>query len=407
MVSLFESMGFKPPRTDSVDVLKAWMITKDMGKQEFPQGGEEEGIRARTGSRTPVTYHQFPKLPTFCGELNKDTEYDLWRYEVDCLLQTKIHSTDVILQAMRRSLKGEAALIAMKLGPHATVTDILTKLRSAFGTLRRSSNLLSEFYSTTQAQKEDVASWSCRLERLVYQLAKQKSISQQEQDDMLRTRLWDGLKPELKSLAGHKYDIIFNFDELRLCLREMEFDLSHATTTESKSKTSTEPKAKNKSASVNMASSEDSRTDDIADLKRMVRDLASQVGEMKRSAQVFQQYAQPAQPAQSAQPAQTEVQHRQYGHARRNRGRGRFYRSGRGTSSPAMTSAMPEPTQEQGATGYHPPSTDTHQPWRNDVPVPVCWTCGYPGHVSYGCRVRTDHRRRPLNYFSAMGRGTP
>ncbi|XP_071118240.1 uncharacterized protein [Haliotis cracherodii] len=230
---------------------------------------------------TKVAYRHFPQLPVFSGTAGKDADYDVWRYEVNCLIESKTHDNSVILQAIRQPLKGEAALIVMKLGHHASIVDILSKLKSAFGTLRRSSSLFSEFYSSYQQNYEDVTAWSCRLERLLYQLAGQKQISSAEQDEMLRSRLWDGLETSLKSLAAHKYESISDFDELRLCLRE---NLNR-----------TEPNQIPRSPSRSMDCNQPaSKSDDIAELKGMIKDLTTSVADLRDqhqqlSAQVYQQ----------------------------------------------------------------------------------------------------------------------
>ncbi|XP_048245966.1 uncharacterized protein LOC125377226 [Haliotis rufescens] len=317
-----------------------------------------------------------PKADTvevFSGEPGKDSEYDLWRYEVDCLIEAKTHSNEVILQAIRKSLKGEAALSAMKLGHKASITDILSKLKSAFGTLRRISVLMSEFYSATQKDGEDVTAWSCRLERLLYQLVCQKSISHAEQDDMLRSRLWDGLNPTLKGLAGYKYESLKNFDDLRLCLRELEFDLHRGTV----------PQHKGKQAMVKQASSEKStEPDHYSELKDMLKQMKSEITGIKdHQTQMTTQINQ----LQSGQP---DV---------RPRGRGRSgYRGAYGSTQDTSTSV----NQSESASGSDPSQESIQQ-----RPLPVCWNCGYPGHLSYGCRVRQDHRRRPLNSNRPMGRG--
>ena len=330
---------------------------------------------------------------------------------MDCLRQTDLHSDDVIIQAIRKSLKGEAALVTMKLGHQPSISDILNKLRSAFGTLRRRSHLLSECYSSRQLEDEDVATWSCRLERLLFQLSQQRYISPEEQDEMLRTRLWDGLNLSLKTVAGYKYDAISNFDDLRLCLREMEFDLKQGSRDRAKAKTKTETKTETKTATANMATTaEDSRQDDIAELKGMVRELKKQVTSMQgeqASAQSFQQV-----PYQYRPPYRGQGQNgRRQGKGVRDWGRGRgrvFYERVDRVISPnapntpvhRSTPTTDPPTQDT-ASGYTPVQSSQEE---TDASLPIC---GYPGHLSYGCRIRTDFRKRPLNSYMPVARGHP
>ncbi|XP_048237393.1 uncharacterized protein LOC125372725 [Haliotis rufescens] len=383
MIVAFEKAGLKP-KADTVEGFKDW-ITSVSEQEVIIKQEVDLGVSASVDDVAPTSsttqqksvsthaYHSFPKLTVFSGEPGKDSEYDLWRYEVDCLIEAKTHSNEVILQAIRKSLKGEAALSAMKLGHKASITDILSKLKSAFGTLRRISVLMSEFYSATQKDGEDVTAWSCRLERLLYQLVCQKSISHAEQDDMLRSRLWDGLNPTLKGLAGYKYESLKNFDDLRLCLRELEFDLHRGTV----------PQHKGKQAMVKQASSEKStEPDHYSELKDMLKQMKSEITGIKdHQTQMTTQINQ----LQSGQP---DV---------RPRGRGRSgYRGAYGSTQDTSTSV----NQSESASGSDPSQESIQQ-----RPLPVCWNCGYPGHLSYGCRVRQDHRRRPLNSNRPMGRG--
>ena len=69
-------------------------------------------------------------------------------------------------KAIRRSLRGDAGKVAMRLGPEANVDDILDKMESVFGSLERGEKVLEEFYSSTQRKDEDSMAWSCRLEEI-------------------------------------------------------------------------------------------------------------------------------------------------------------------------------------------------------------------------------------------------
>ncbi|XP_048238606.1 uncharacterized protein LOC125372482 [Haliotis rufescens] len=400
MVEAFRKAGLNP-KSDTPEEFKHWV--QGLSQQDIapvikkePEGeNPEPDMKSST-----VTYHNFPKLPFFSGEPGKDAEYDLWRYEVNCLLDTQTYSKGTILQAIRRSLKGEAALAVMKVGPKATITDILSKLKSAFGTLRRSSVLMSKFYSSCQGESEDVSAWSCRLERLLYQLAEQKSIPPAEQDEMLRTRLWDGLNPSLKSLAGYKYESITNFDDLRLCLREMEFDLQRITADAPK------VKAKQATAHTAKASVTDSSGQDLSEIKSMFKEMYSEFADMKERQQHMTAQIQQLQPSPFVNyshqgPAVTSFR----GGYNRHRDRGQYKQGNEGWSDtiPGKVSSAPSVVPQQ--TTSHSPSTPSPGQTSSQSQEPVCWRCGYSGHLAYGCRVRLDHRRKPLNWNRPMGRG--
>lgn len=127
MLTAFKKMGFQP-KVESPKDLKTWI--EGISQKEHPVKQEEEYGGQTSASHRDVTYQHFPKLPFFSGESGKDTDYDHWIYEVECLIATKTHSHDVILQAIRKSLKGEAAIISMKLGPHADFQELLSLLFS-------------------------------------------------------------------------------------------------------------------------------------------------------------------------------------------------------------------------------------------------------------------------------------
>ena len=67
-----------------------------------------------------------PKISIFSGD-TKDTSFDLWKYEVSCLLSEKTYSRDALKQALCECLKGEAAKIVMRMGPSATLEELLEK----------------------------------------------------------------------------------------------------------------------------------------------------------------------------------------------------------------------------------------------------------------------------------------
>ena len=51
---------------------------------------------------------------------------------------------------------------------------------------------------------------------------------------------------------------------------------------------------------------------------------------------------------------------------------------------------------DSGASGVAP---QQHFSPQNSVNgEPVCYRCGYSGHLAYGCRVRLDHQRQSLNF---------
>ncbi|XP_076467233.1 uncharacterized protein LOC143298299 [Babylonia areolata] len=151
-----------------------------------------------------------------------DTTYDLWRYEVECL-KAEDHKEHVVLEAVRRSLWGEAARVAMRLGTTASLSELLSKFESICGVVQAKETLMASFYSAHQDKTETVSAWGCRIEDLWTRAMKTSKFTEEESREALR-KFWDGLRQDLKDRSGHKYDTIKDFDDLRRVLRELELD---------------------------------------------------------------------------------------------------------------------------------------------------------------------------------------
>lgn len=204
------------------------------------------------------------KLMNFSGE--KET-YDLWRYDV-VGLQRLGHAEAQVLHAARRSLRGEAARILLRLGEDVTVKKLLNKFDSVYGDVDAKEVILADFYSAKQNGDEDVARWGCRLEDLLGKAVEKKAVGAAEADEMLRQMFWRGLIPDLKSVAGHVFDKSECFDDLRTEMRRIEKDFNVKQTVRKKP----EP-AK---AAITSAT-----TTEMEQLKAMVMQLSNDMNEMK------------------------------------------------------------------------------------------------------------------------------
>lgn len=96
-------------------------------------------------------FTSFASLPFFAGVsseiVKQDTNYDLGRYKVECLKREQFRK-EVIDQTIRRSLKGEAGHVIMRIGKDATGTKILDKMESIFGTLAGKMTIADQFYNS-------------------------------------------------------------------------------------------------------------------------------------------------------------------------------------------------------------------------------------------------------------------
>ena len=112
----------------------------------------------------------------------------------------------------------------MRLGPNATVDEIVYKLDSIYGLVEEREPLLAKFYSAKQQENEDVATWWCRLEDLLSKTLVQGLVNPDDENDMLRNMFWSGMKISLKDISGHLYDKYPELDDLRRALRILEQD---------------------------------------------------------------------------------------------------------------------------------------------------------------------------------------
>uniref|UniRef100_A0A8W8HMI0 Uncharacterized protein n=1 Tax=Magallana gigas TaxID=29159 RepID=A0A8W8HMI0_MAGGI len=115
IVSALESLKMKP-KADSPEDFIYWMKTaaKLSEKTSADVAGRPVEISS-AASPSP----QFIKISFFSGDSKSDASYDVWRYEVECLLNES-YKPETISHAIRRSLKGEASRVVMHLGAGAS-----------------------------------------------------------------------------------------------------------------------------------------------------------------------------------------------------------------------------------------------------------------------------------------------
>lgn len=196
------------PKADSAEDFLSWMSSVVLEKKVKKEVVDTDNASASSQPEKSVPPSQLPKIPFFSGDSKSDATYEVWRYEVECLYQES-YSPDVIQQAIRRSLKGEASRVVMHLEPVAPITSIVQKLDNMYGTVAEKEDILSEFYSARQREDEKCARWSCRLEDILNKAIQKNLIDLSQFEKMLKTMFYKGLKPSLK-------DIIFmiNADHL-------------------------------------------------------------------------------------------------------------------------------------------------------------------------------------------------
>ncbi|XP_071087762.1 zinc finger CCHC domain-containing protein 18-like [Haliotis cracherodii] len=394
LVSTLNTLKMRP-KLGSPEDFMAWMrecsgtsqVKTESKHSELPfETGTHETPGVLTGTETVLKVAEVPRLPFFSGEGNKDASYDIWRYEVKCLYQDKLHSEDNIKQAIRRSLKGPAARVLLRLGPHVDGSSILAKMDSVFGDVDATETLLAKFYSAKQTKTESVATWAVRLEDLLGQAIDAGEVEANKQDRMLKSMLWTGLLPDLKDISGHKYDQSLTFSDLLISLRRIEQELKTREGPLSFTPNSTVTK-KNPIPGMAAVSKENK---ELAEIKGMIRKLSGEVADLKKKCDnTSQAQTRPAIDFAGAwyppfQGVQEMPRHPQGPPVR--------------FSSPASIQA--QNNNARGQQAFHPRTVRPRQGWTTDAygqPTPICYRCGQPGHVSYKCTVRMDHSWNPLN----------
>lgn len=285
MVDMFGQMGVKP-KCDSPADLQNWMMDylHSVGKlQETPETKAKPNVSST--SRELVVTQQQLRLPNFSGDSSKsEVTYELWRNEVDCLLAERTYSESQILQAARKSLRGEAGGINLRMRTEGTIHDLLAKLEAVYGTVELGETLLSQFYSAQQREDETVATWGCRVEDLLDKARRRGQVSADAMDEMLRTKFWTGLRPDLKASSRHKFDTTKQFDTLRKELRAIEHEQlvyqrqSKPEAAPSSNQTQpNRPKAQVKTVTSNTTTAGPSESSDFQELKGLVLSLQKQV----------------------------------------------------------------------------------------------------------------------------------
>ena len=179
-----------------------------------------------------------PQLPPFSGENQKgDVSFEVWKYELICIIGDAMYPNTLILQAIRRSLRGKAREILLTVDSTASPSDILSKLEGIYGIVVSRQILLQQFYLETQHEDESVADYSIRIENLLRRATVSTHLPEKERHEMLCSKLWNGLRdPLLKNSPRYKFDVTSDFNVLRMDLRQIEEDLvtSKHTTEETK-----------------------------------------------------------------------------------------------------------------------------------------------------------------------------
>ena len=264
LLQRISEFGVKP-KTDSKEDFGSWMSS--MVGQNAGQAGDV--------NKSVVTKEHIPRIPTFTGATPSKADhvvFDVWQYEIKCLINGKRYSEESILQAIRNSLRGDASKVVVRLGDKVTVEQVLQRMNNLYGSVFIGQDILAEFYSAHQLKDESVVAWSCRLEDLMQQAIVSGKMNVTDKEEALRAKMWSGLRKELREISGHKYDNIKDYDELLVELRKIEKDSSSSGSVGLENA---------KKAKVNSVQVLQTQTQDC-ELKAMIEQLQSKVNDLEK-----------------------------------------------------------------------------------------------------------------------------
>lgn len=137
------------------------------------------------------------------------------------------YSEPLLMQAIRRSLKGNAGEVLLNLGGEVTTEEVLAKLDLVFGNVLPAEAILESFYKARQEEGESVASWACRIEDLVAQLRGKDAtvMPVAAATSMLRSKFYSGLRAgTLRNALRHKFDSGETYNQLLMSARVAELE---------------------------------------------------------------------------------------------------------------------------------------------------------------------------------------
>lgn len=381
LLESFRALGVKP-KADTKEELKRWL-------EAYAAAAGGTAAPTVTPPETKITVSsQTPRISIFYGDVDTLTKgevvYDQWKYEVISLVKSKTYKEDVVLQAVRRSLKGEALRILMRLGTDPSVDHILHKFESVYGVIDTRESILSDFYAARQLEKEDVTTWSCRLEDLLGKAIEKGLVPPTEINDMLKGMLWKGLRVDLKDICGYKFERIHDFDRLRVELRKIETD--HY---------GDQKKGSTRGVSKGVVQSKDMEMKkEVDDLKQVVASMSENMTLMNDQLKAItaqQQLIRNNWQGYNNQPhnPQKGQQQQQGARFKGNKGRGKKQKT---KENPNATNTDTQPEPSKGDVTCYVCGQKGHMKWqcRQNTDV-TCYRCHQPGHYQWQCNLRQDY----------------
>ena len=131
----------------------------------------------------------------------------------------------MVLNAIKRSIKGQAQELVLHMGEDATVADILNRYEIMFGYVNPPHVLLAQCYAASQIPGESVTDWYSCLEDLASRITRKDTnvISPNSYDILVNTQFWTRLHSDrIKNALRHKFDLLVKSPQLIVEARKIE-----------------------------------------------------------------------------------------------------------------------------------------------------------------------------------------
>ncbi|KAH3748101.1 hypothetical protein DPMN_182538 [Dreissena polymorpha] len=125
-----------------------------------------------------------------------------------------------MLLGIRRSVRGEAADMVMRLGEEAKVEDILELFQSSFGNIETPE---STFHACAQGENEPVVKYASRIEEM-FSRAVELGAPARTQQLLLKSVFYEGLNVELKIASSFKYETTSDYNIFKAEIRKLELE---------------------------------------------------------------------------------------------------------------------------------------------------------------------------------------
>ena len=229
------------PRTEEAEINPPRVIPA-AAEQKHSLETEQER-KASRGSEVPITrtqikqeepgdFIQKPYVGPFSGTQpapKHENTFEVWKFEVNSLLGMKCYSDVSIVQAIWKSLRGQARNVLFTLGYSAKAVDIVERLESIYGNVVSGEAVLQEFYTAHQEESESVTDWGLRLEQILQRAMEKGHVTHEGKEQKIRDKFWRSLYDQnLKNATKIYHESGMSFEKLQRKVREEECEMQES-----------------------------------------------------------------------------------------------------------------------------------------------------------------------------------